>query len=937
MIGYFGFKRKRRFHRNEVADSGRQKILKLECLESRNLMAVLTVTNTNDSGAGSLRAAMLAAESNPSTDEIRFNIAGGGVKTISLASDLPFIFDPVAIDGWSQPGFTSQPLIKLLDGNGVDYGMQIIGNNVTVRGLIFSGFDNSHIAIWGGDQNKVQGNYFGVNDAATALDGSPTIYDALFIGDGSVGNVIGVDGDGVTDAAERNIIGGGQSGIGLWGISSTGNRIAGNYVGTNAAQANLGNAFGGIWLDSGANQNIIGSNNDGVGDNFEGNIVSKNGTNGIVISGASTERNRISRNVVRNNLYFDIDLGNNGPTPNDNLDADTGPNRLSNYPDLTSLTVGTTNFVVGGTLSAEPSKIYRIEYFATSASNSFGFGGSQKYLGTANATTNASGQATFAHTINNTFDYGWLVTATATDPLGNTSEFSAPAWDGLNLAQTFSLSSNPTAAHTIYLDFDGHSTTGTEWNTLKNIGTIVTPAFSLDADAAFSSAELLRIQNIYQRVVEDFLPFNVNVTTVAPPVGDLIKTDASDTRWGIRVAIGGAWQDWYGSGAGGVAYLDSFNWNSDTPAFVFSLSNNNNAADLVASAVSHEVGHSLNLTHDGTSTQEYYGGHGTGDTSWNAIMGGGSSSNLTQWSKGEYFNANNSQDDLAVITSFNGFGYVVDDFAATLTGAAALSNSSGKILQKGIISNRNDRDYFFFETAGGPIDLKFGVAQFGPNLDLIVRLLNSAGTVVMANNPADLLTARLATTLAAGRYFVSVDGIGKGNPLATGYTDYGSLGAYSISGVVTGLNQAPVLANIGGSNNYTNNSGASVAFASAATVTDSDSANFLGGQLTIAITSGGDASNRIVLAAGTFTRSGSNILLGATTIGTINASGGIGLTNFVVTFTVDATPAIVQQLLRDLRFRTLANANPAARLLAVKLTDGDGGTSGTLTTTINIV
>jgi len=926
-----GNARRNSIRRTSVRQPIFQRALKVEILERRHLMAVLTVTNTSDTGAGSLRDAMDTANNDVAADEIRFNIVGSGVQTISLSSDLPFVFTPMLIDGWSQPGFTSKPIIKLQDGNGVDYGLQISDNNSTVRGLIFSGFDNSQLAIWGGDQNKVQGNYFGTNDAGTALDGLPTIFDAVFIGDGSVGNVIGVDGDGVNDVLERNIIGGGQSGIGMWGADATGNRISGNYIGTNATDANLANTFAGVWIDNGAHQNFIGSNNDGFGDALEGNIVARNGTNGIVINGVTTEGNRISRNVVRNNQYLDIDLGNDGPTANDNLDVDTGPNRLTNIPDLTLLTVGATNFKVGGVLSAEASKSYRIEFFATAIPNSLGFGGSNKYLGFANVTTNASGKATINQTINNTFDYGWMVTTTATDPLGNTSEFSTPIWDGLDLSQTFTLSSNPSAAHTIYLDFNGHTTTGTQWNTDKGIGSINTPAFSVDGDSTFSSVELLRIQSIYQRVIEDFRPFNVNVTTIEPPLSDLIKENVSDVRWGVRVAIGGSWQDWYGASAGGVAYLNSFNWDSDTPAFVFSIDNDNNSAKLVADAISHELGHTLGLTHDGTPGNEYYGGHGTGDTSWNAIMGGGSSSNLTQWSKGEYLNANNQQDDLAIITTQNGFGYVADDVPNTTTAAAALSRYNGKILQKGVISTRTDRDYYFFETSGGSIDLKFGVSQLSPNLDLLARLLDATGTVIMSNNPIDLLSARLVKTLAAGRYYVSVDGIGKGNPLVDGYTDYASLGAYSITGVINGLDHSPVLAGIGGSQTYTNNSNVALAFAGAATVTDDDSPNFQGGKLTVSISGGVDASNRIIISSGTFTRSGLNILMGSVTIGTLNGQGGTGLTDFIVTFTVDATPDIAQQLIRALRFRTLGNSNLTTRHIAVKITDGDSGTSDTLT------
>jgi hypothetical protein len=141
----------------------------------------------------------------------------------------------------------------------------------------------------------------------------------------------------------------------------------------------------------------------------------------------------------------------------------------------------------------------------------------------------------------------------------------------LNLSQTFFLNSLLGANHTIYLDFNGHTTSGTSWNTSYNKTNIVTPAFDFDGNTgSFSNAELETIQYIWQRVAEDFIPFNVNVTTQAPAdINDLIKSGTGDTRWGVRVAIGGSSYDWFGAGAGGVAYVGSFNWNSDTPTFVF--------------------------------------------------------------------------------------------------------------------------------------------------------------------------------------------------------------------------------------------------------------------------------------------------------------------------------------------------------------------------------
>ncbi|MCA9264649.1 MAG: hypothetical protein KDA60_12400, partial [Planctomycetales bacterium] len=171
------------------------------------------------------------------------------------------------------------------------------------------------------------------------------------------------------------------------------------------------------------------------------------------------------------------------------------------------------------------------------------------------------------------------------------------------LTDTFLLHSNPGAAHTIYLDFNGHVTSGTSWNGSFNGGAdITTAAYDFDGNtASFSDAELERIQYIWQRVSEDFSPFDVNVTTEAPTLDALIKSGSGDTDWGVRVVIGGSSSDWYGASAGGVAYYNSFNWNTDTPVFVFEAQLGNGAEKYTAEAVSHEVGHSLGLAHDGTS------------------------------------------------------------------------------------------------------------------------------------------------------------------------------------------------------------------------------------------------------------------------------------------------------------------------------------------------
>lgn len=356
--------------------------------------------------------------------------------------------------------------------------------------------------------------------------------------------------------------------------------------------------------------------------------------------------------------------------------------------------------------------------------------------------------------------------------------------DLADLSQTFLLHSNPGADHSIYLDFDGHVTSGTAWNSSFNGGAdFVTPAFSFEGDASFSDNELARIQAIWQRVSEDFLPFDVNVTTEDPGADALSKGGSGDSQWGIRVVIGGD-GSWYSSGVGGVAYVGSFNWSSDTPTYVFEDNLGNGHEKYTTEAVSHEIGHTLGLSHDGDSGTSYYQGHGSGETGWAPIMGVGYYENLTQWSAGEYAGANNTQDDLAIITSQNGFGYRVDDVGDTPGSAATLYASAGVVEDSGIIEQSDDVDVYEFTTAAGTIDLQGSVAGRGANLDLLLELYDPGGQLVASANPSSQLGASFSVTVDAGSYFLHVSGVGKGDPLETGYTDYGSLGAYRISGTI---------------------------------------------------------------------------------------------------------------------------------------------------------
>ncbi|AFY42577.1 Calx-beta domain-containing protein [Nostoc sp. PCC 7107] len=463
-----------------------------------------------------------------------------------------------------------------------------------------------------------------------------------------------------------------------------------------------------------------------------------------------------------------------------------------------------------------------------------------------------------------------------------TSQLPQTASATLDLSKTFSLNSLAGANQTIYLDFNGHTTSGTYWNTdFKSGANIVTPAFDFDGNtASFSSAELERIQYIWQRVAEDFSPFNVNITTQAPTdINDLIRSGSTDTRWGVRVVVGGSSYDLLGDGAGGVAYLDSFNWNNDTPAYVFSK-NLQNSEKYTAEAISHEVGHTLGLSHDGriNPAEGYYNGHGSGVTGWAGIMGAGYYQNLTQWSKGEYASANNTEDDLQIITTYNGFSYRTDDAGNTITTAKSLAISGTSVTGSGIIERNTDVDFYSFVTGAGAINLTVDPFSRGPNLDILAKLYNSAGTLIASSNPTDLLSAAIATTVTAGTYYLAIDGVGKGDILSTGYTDYGSLGQYFISGSIVSSSTIP--------------SNPTVSLALSSTSVDEDGSS----NLIYTFTRSGSTTNTLKVnysVGGTATFNSDYRQLGATsftaTTGTITFAAGASTATLTIDPTADTT------------------------------------------------
>ncbi len=355
-------------------------------------------------------------------------------------------------------------------------------------------------------------------------------------------------------------------------------------------------------------------------------------------------------------------------------------------------------------------------------------------------------------------------------PVGAAAASSVP-----NSTDVFKLHSLPGASRVIYLDFNGHTTRGTQWNVTKTGGAdIVSAPFDMDGNpAAFSAAETDRIKRIWQRVAEDFSPFAINVTTEEPAADALRRIDANDTTYGVRVVISPT-SSWYGS-AGGVAYVGSFLWNSDTPAFVFADRLGPNHEKYVAEAISHETGHTFGLSHDGKSDgTSYYAGHG----SWAPIMGVGYYKPVTQWSRGEYASANNLEDDYAKISA-NGGPVSTDDYGNDLTTAEPLAGPS--VLTYGLIESRTDVDVFRLACGSGAVSFSAAGPSVESNVDLKLELLSATGVVLASSDPTGL-SASVSVTVAAGTYYLRLQGVGAGDAVTTGYSDYGSIGEYRLSG-----------------------------------------------------------------------------------------------------------------------------------------------------------
>jgi len=358
------------------------------------------------------------------------------------------------------------------------------------------------------------------------------------------------------------------------------------------------------------------------------------------------------------------------------------------------------------------------------------------------------------------------------------------------VSSAFSLHSRSGSDRVVFLDFDGHRVVGTGWNDEENGTDFTAEPFDTDrSPSTFSTSELAVVQEVWARVSEDYAVFDVDVTTQDPGTAAIDRSGMSDTAFGTRAVITNTTKVFSSCHCGGVAYLDVFDYpyghEQYQPAFVFQRGVGAEAKDI-AEAVSHEVGHNLALHHDGNASTEYYEGQGA----WAPIMGAAYGRPISQWSAGEYSGASNTEDDLALITS-SGLNHLADDHGDTAASATVLGGPAVSVA--GVITTRSDVDRFAFTTVGGLLSLSVSPSAVGPDLDASLSLYDADGTLLARDDPASAmvdaatatgLDAALTRTVAAGTYTVAVDGVGAGSPSGTGYSDFASIGRYTLSGTL---------------------------------------------------------------------------------------------------------------------------------------------------------
>lgn len=399
--------------------------------------ATFTVTNTFDSGAGSLRQAILDANANGATPHtIVFNIPlsdpgfDGNVFTIKPLSPLPDVRGGITIDGATQTAFSgdSNPFgpevvlngSMLVSGTGIN----ISGDNGGVKGLVVNGFPGTGLALSRlpfdptPSGNQILNNYIGTDP--TGSFAVPNVSGISIGGFGTPGA------EARDNRVENNVISGNTS-LAFSSCDIKGTQIINNKIGTNrTGTSGIPNGGGLVMFCTGSLENVI-----------RDNTIAYNHGDAIRSEPDFRFGNFHHENSIRHNsIFLNEGLAINwspppfgtidGPTPNDACDADiTGSNFLQNFPVLTKAETDGSSTTIEGTLNSNASQTFEIELYANDVADPSGFGEGQTYLDVVTIATDASCNAGFSIVLPLAVPAGKFITATATNSTGNTSEFSA--------------------------------------------------------------------------------------------------------------------------------------------------------------------------------------------------------------------------------------------------------------------------------------------------------------------------------------------------------------------------------------------------------------------------------------------------------------------------------------------------------------------------------
>ena len=473
-----------------------------------------------------------------------------------------------------------------------------------------SGVPGVDISDAGTNGNVIAGNLIGTDPSGSLPLGNGGV--GVFIVNGAQSNVLGTNGDGKGDAAERNVISNNPfQGVFMGGSGTNNNVIAGNLIGTDVTGTKaMGNGNNGVWIQGGAQSNRVGVNLLDPGAAAEPNVLSSNGFSGIILTDAGTKFNSVTGNLIgtditgtlplgngnsgvafysgsqsntvggvtaglgnviaysafsgvtltdptstgdtiRGNRIFGntqigIDLKGDGVTANHIGGTPSGPNNLQNYPVITSTTPGPTT-TIAGSLSSLPNLTYTIDFYSAPKPDLAYYGAAQAYLGSTTVTTDASGNATFTATLNVATTAGQWVSATATSPMGDTSEFSEAEplpWNGLGVngatwvptgpgpignSPVFSgrmeaSASDPTNPNVMYVAADGGGIwKTTDWLDPSPVWTPLTDDQpSLEAGSGNIAYQILAVSKSSPNIV---------YAAVGGPGGGILKSTNSGASW----------------------------------------------------------------------------------------------------------------------------------------------------------------------------------------------------------------------------------------------------------------------------------------------------------------------------------------------------------------------------------------------------------------------